>query len=97
MYQVFNAYPAVPGPINIELAWDVISGAVVRKDSLTASGFFAYRHGQDALIAILGKMPKMISGPQRMGCCCLWGLKTSWIFTIYPDFSDNATYEQRMA
>ncbi|KAN0069130.1 hypothetical protein V8E54_012759 [Elaphomyces granulatus] len=59
--QVFNAYPAVPGPINIELAWDVISGAVVRKDSLTASGFFAYRHGQDALIAILGKMPKMIS------------------------------------
>jgi hypothetical protein len=44
----------------------------------------------------LGRMPKMIAGPQRMGCCCLWGLKPSWIFTIYPDFPDNATYEQRM-
>jgi hypothetical protein len=39
----------------IDLTWEVISGAVVRKDSLTASHFFAYRHGQDALIAIFGE------------------------------------------
>ena len=98
--KVFNAYHAVPGSVNIELAWDVISGAVVRKDSLTASHFFAYRHGQDALIAIFGEDAKDDLWSEKNGLLLPVGIEDqleSGIFTIYPDFPDDATYEQRMA